>query len=63
MAAKIINGNEIAQQIREEVKKEVEYLKEKYNVVPGLVTILVGQNPASVSYVTGKQKTAKELGF
>ncbi|MCX5912007.1 MAG: bifunctional 5,10-methylene-tetrahydrofolate dehydrogenase/5,10-methylene-tetrahydrofolate cyclohydrolase, partial [Deltaproteobacteria bacterium] len=30
---------------------------------PGLVTILVGENPASVSYVTGKQKTAKELGF
>lgn len=63
MGAKIINGNEIAQQIREEVKQEVAYLKEKYNVVPGLVTILVGQNPASVSYVTGKQKTAKELGF
>jgi methylenetetrahydrofolate dehydrogenase (NADP+)/methenyltetrahydrofolate cyclohydrolase len=32
-------------------------------VVPGLVTILVGENPASVSYVTGKQKTARELGF
>jgi len=30
---------------------------------PGLVTILVGENPASVSYVTGKQKTSKELGF
>lgn len=63
MAAKIINGNEIAQQIREEIKKEVAEIKEKYNVVPGLVTILVGENPASVSYVTGKQKTAKELGF
>ncbi|MCX7857295.1 MAG: bifunctional 5,10-methylene-tetrahydrofolate dehydrogenase/5,10-methylene-tetrahydrofolate cyclohydrolase [Deltaproteobacteria bacterium] len=63
MAAKIINGNEIAQQIREEVRQEVIYIKEKYNVVPGLVTILVGQNPASISYVTGKQKTAKELGF
>jgi methylenetetrahydrofolate dehydrogenase (NADP+)/methenyltetrahydrofolate cyclohydrolase len=43
--------------------KEVTALKEKHNVIPGLVTILVGQNPASVSYVTGKQKTAKELGF
>lgn len=63
MAAKIISGTEIAKQIREELAKEVAMLKEKYNVIPGLVTILVGENPASISYVTGKQKTAKELGF
>ena len=63
MTAKLINGNEIAQQIREELKQEVAQLKEKHNVVPGLVTILVGENPASVSYVTAKQKTSKELSF
>lgn len=63
MTAKLINGNEIAQQIREELKRETTQLKEKFNVVPGLVTILVGENPASVSYVTAKQKTSKELGF
>ena len=63
MTAKLINGNEIARQIREELKQETALLKEKYNIEPGLVTILVGQNPASLSYVTGKQKTAKELGF
>ena len=63
MTAKLINGNEIAQQIREELKQETSRLKEKSNVVPGLVTILVGENPASVSYVTAKQKTSKELGF
>jgi len=63
MTAKLINGNEVAQQIREELKKETAQLKEKHNVVPGLVTILVGENPASVSYVTAKQKTSKELGF
>lgn len=63
MSAKLINGNEIAAQIREELKRETEQLKETKNVVPGLVTILVGQNPASVSYVTAKQKTSKELGF
>jgi methylenetetrahydrofolate dehydrogenase (NADP+)/methenyltetrahydrofolate cyclohydrolase len=63
MTAKLINGNEVAQQIREELKQEVVQLKEKYNVIPGLVTILVGENPASVSYVTAKQKTSKELGF
>ncbi len=63
MAARIISGTEVAKQIREEIKAEVDALKAKYNKVPGLVTILVGENPASVSYVTGKQKTAKELGF
>ncbi len=63
MAAKIISGTEIAAQIREELKKEIAELKDKHGVVPGLVTILVGKNPASVSYVTGKQKIAHELGF
>ncbi len=63
MTAKLINGNEIAQQIREELKQETTRLREKHNVIPGLVTILVGENPASVSYVTAKQKTSKELGF
>jgi methylenetetrahydrofolate dehydrogenase (NADP+)/methenyltetrahydrofolate cyclohydrolase len=63
MTAKLINGNEIAQQIREELKQEVAQIKEKYNVTPGLVTILVGESPASISYVTAKQKTSKDLGF
>lgn len=63
MAAKIISGAEVAKQIREELKQEVEQLKAQKGVVPGLVTILVGENPASVSYVTAKQKTSKELGF
>jgi methylenetetrahydrofolate dehydrogenase (NADP+)/methenyltetrahydrofolate cyclohydrolase len=63
MAAKIISGVEVAKQIREELKQEVEQLKAKKGVTPGLVTILVGENPASVSYVTAKGKTAKELGF
>jgi len=62
MAATIIRGSEIAQQIREDLKKETVLLKET-GVVPGLVTILVGQDPASLSYVTAKQKTAHELGF
>jgi len=63
MAAKLIKGAEVAAQIREELKKEVEDLKAKHNVTPGLVTILVGEDPASVSYVTAKQKTSHELGF
>jgi len=63
MAAKLIKGAEIAKAIREEIKQEVQHLKEKYGVVPGLVTILVGENPASQSYVRAKQQTAHELGF
>lgn len=63
MAAKIIKGTEVAKEIREELKREVEELKSKHGVTPGLVTILVGEDPASVSYVTAKQRTAHDLGF
>jgi methylenetetrahydrofolate dehydrogenase (NADP+)/methenyltetrahydrofolate cyclohydrolase len=63
MTAKIISGSEVAKEIREELKQEVADLKERHNLVPGLVTILVGEDPASVSYVTAKQRTSHELGF
>jgi methylenetetrahydrofolate dehydrogenase (NADP+) / methenyltetrahydrofolate cyclohydrolase len=63
MAAKLIKGAEVAAQIREELKQEVADLKAKNNLTPGLVTILVGEDPGSVSYVTAKQKTSHELGF
>ena len=63
MAADIINGMEIRESILEELRGEVANLKRDYNVVPGLVTILVGNHPASLSYVTLKIKTAIELGF
>lgn len=63
MTARIISGTEIAKQIRQRIAQDVITLRETKGVTPGLVTILVGNNPASVSYVTGKQKTAKELGF
>ena len=63
MTAKFINGAEIALQIREEIKQEVIQLKAKHNLVPGLATILLGADPGSLSYISGKEKTAKELGF
>ncbi|OKY75186.1 MAG: bifunctional 5,10-methylene-tetrahydrofolate dehydrogenase/5,10-methylene-tetrahydrofolate cyclohydrolase [Desulfobulbaceae bacterium DB1] len=63
MTAKIISGTETAKTIREELKVEVTELKEKHNVVPGLVTILVGEDPASQSYVSAKNKTAHALGI
>jgi len=63
MQAKIINGLEIRKAILEEIKAETQKIKEEKGIVPGLVTILVGENPASVSYVTLKVKTAIEMGF
>jgi methylenetetrahydrofolate dehydrogenase (NADP+)/methenyltetrahydrofolate cyclohydrolase len=63
MSAKIISGVEIAKAIREELKEEIVKLKEKNGIVPGLVTILVGSDPASMSYVTAKTKTAHALGI
>ena len=63
MSAKLIKGTEIREVILDEIKKEVAEIKEKHGVVPGLVTILVGEDPASISYVTAKIKTAKKLGF
>jgi len=63
MTAQLIKGAEIAAQIREELKKDIAELKEKHNVVPGLVTVLVGADPASQVYVGQKEKTSKELGI
>ena len=63
MSAKIISGTETAKTIREELTSEIAELKQKHNIVPGLVTILVGEDPASQSYVSAKNKTAKALGI
>ena len=63
MTAKIISGKDVAAEIRQELKTETDKLIADKGVTPGLVTILVGENPASISYVTAKQKTSKELGF
>jgi methylenetetrahydrofolate dehydrogenase (NADP+)/methenyltetrahydrofolate cyclohydrolase len=63
MTAEIISGTEIRKEILAEIKQEVDAMKAKYGKVPGLVTILVGANPASISYVTLKVKTALSIGF
>ena len=63
MTAKLIMGTEIRETILSELAAEVQAIKAKHGVVPGLVTILVGENPASISYVTLKIKTAHRLGF
>ena len=63
MSAKLIKGTEVREEILEEITSEVAKIKERHGVVPGLVTILVGENPASMSYVTLKIKTADRVGF
>ncbi len=63
MTARLIKGADIAAGIREELKAEVDQLRGDTGVVPGLVTVLVGSNAASESYVRGKQKAAHDLGF
>ncbi len=63
MTAKIVSGTEVAKEIREELKVQIAELKEKHGVIPGLVTILVGEDPASQSYVAAKNKTAHAIGI
>jgi methylenetetrahydrofolate dehydrogenase (NADP+)/methenyltetrahydrofolate cyclohydrolase len=63
MAATLIKGSEISKQIKEELKQEVALLKEKYNIVPGLTTVLVGEDEASKVYVGAKEKACKELAM
>jgi 5,10-methylene-tetrahydrofolate dehydrogenase/methenyl tetrahydrofolate cyclohydrolase len=63
MTAKLIDGKAIAKEIQEELTREVAELKEKHGVVPGLATVLVGDNPASQTYVRMKQKRCAEVGI
>lgn len=62
MSAVVIDGKEIASQVKSDVAKKVSELKEK-GIVPCLAVILVGNNPASVSYVKGKRKALAEAGM
>jgi methylenetetrahydrofolate dehydrogenase (NADP+)/methenyltetrahydrofolate cyclohydrolase len=62
MAATIIDGKEVAKSIREELANEVQHLKQQ-GIVPGLTVILVGDDPASHSYVRGKAKGCEEVGI
>lgn len=59
MAAKIIDGKKVAQELRENIKQRVKQLESQ----PGLAVILIGENPASVIYVNSKEKACKEVGI
>lgn len=62
MSAKIIDGKQIAADMREELRQEVSQLREQ-GVTPGLGVILVGDDPASRSYVTAKERACEEIGI
>jgi methylenetetrahydrofolate dehydrogenase (NADP+)/methenyltetrahydrofolate cyclohydrolase len=63
MNAKIIDGKVLAANLRTQIAQGVEALKSQRGFVPGLSVILVGDNPASVSYVTAKEKACTEAGM
>jgi methylenetetrahydrofolate dehydrogenase (NADP+) / methenyltetrahydrofolate cyclohydrolase len=62
MAARVIDGKQAAEDIRRELSARIAALAER-GLKPGLAVILVGEDPASVSYVTGKEKSCAELGI
>ncbi|WP_027725828.1 bifunctional methylenetetrahydrofolate dehydrogenase/methenyltetrahydrofolate cyclohydrolase FolD [Tuberibacillus calidus] len=62
MAAELIKGKEVASTIRQRLKEETEALKTR-GIVPGLTVLLVGDDPASLSYVKGKVKACGEVGL
>jgi methylenetetrahydrofolate dehydrogenase (NADP+) / methenyltetrahydrofolate cyclohydrolase len=63
MPARIIDGKAFAAKLRENLVTETARLKAEHNLVPGLATVLVGNDPASEVYVRNKGKTAEAIGF
>ncbi len=63
MTAKIIDGKQIAEKVREEVREGVALMKAETGYVPGLATVRVGEDPASATYVRMKQRMCENLGI
>jgi len=63
MAAQIIDGKKVSQQIKAELKGEIQELKERHGLTPGLAVVLVGEDPASTVYVRNKGKSCQEVGI
>ena len=61
--AKRLDGREISAEMRAEMKIDIERLQQEHRLVPGLAVVLVGDNPASLSYVRSKGKACEELGL
>ena len=63
MTAQLIDGKAVAAAIHEEVRAAAAELKAKHGIMPGLATVLVGDNPASHSYVKAKRQACAEDGL
>lgn len=63
MTAKIIDGKALAKKIQSQLTEKVAQLKSEHGIVPGLVVILVGDDPASQVYVHNKERSALAAGF
>jgi methylenetetrahydrofolate dehydrogenase (NADP+)/methenyltetrahydrofolate cyclohydrolase len=61
--AHVLDGKKLAKKVKNQVKESVSQLVEKYKVTPHLVVILIGDDPASETYVKSKEKTSKSLGL
>ena len=61
MTARILDGNEIAAGMREEMRREVADLQARHRLVPGLAVVLAGDDPASLSYVKGKRRACGKI--
>ena len=63
MPAKLLEGKSVALKIKENIKLEIESLKNKYGIAPKLVSVQAGENPSSEIYINSQEKTAKDLGI
>ena len=63
MTAQIIDGKKIAADLKQEIAKEIKQIKDEHNIIPTLVVILVGSDPASEVYVSNKEKAAHLVGM
>lgn len=61
--AQILSGKELSTKMREEMKQEIVDLRDKYDIVPGLAVILIGDDPGSLSYVRNKEKACASIGL
>lgn len=59
----ILSGRDLSDKMKQDYKKEIEQIKQNHNIVPGLAVILIGDNPASLSYVKLKEKACAEVGI
>ena len=63
MTAQLIDGTAIANQVKEEIAEAVARMQAEHGYTPGLATVLVGEDPASATYVRMKQRTCEKLGI